>query len=376
MYLCHNIADASRKAKKDGKVVKGLETKEDGTNLTKANSNQRLSRSFTPMEIKKLIQDNIELLTEYYEEFGKDSKIERLYATLDEFERRANSIGNDRAITVEEFDDQFQTKELVYCVTKDNVNKRITLVFRGTTNSLAFRTNWGTNAKIMKKKAEIPEAFNKLEGISIHGGFYNYLFNETRDKEDEKGTTKYDQILADIKPLLAKYPDHKLYVTGHSLGGALCTLAAFYLAADPDIPKPVSCISFASPRVGDNNFFAAVQHLEKTKKLRLLRSVNDNDSVTALPIHGYHHVGFQVTQYAKPWWRFSAHDPCIYYPKPDLSFGEWIGMSIDNSFLASLNFGYDHSDYRERIAEGKEFLETKNLNEMYSDPEIVGYNLK
>ena len=51
-------------------------------------------------------------------------------------------------------------------------------------------------------------------------------------------------------------------------------------------------------------------------------------------------------------------------------------MSFDNSFLASLNFGYDHSDYRQRIVEAKEFLETKNLNDMYSDPEIVGYSLE
>ena len=36
------------------------------------------------------------------------------------------------------------------------------------------------------------------------------MFSETLDKEDEEGTTKYDQILADIKPLLVKYPDHKV----------------------------------------------------------------------------------------------------------------------------------------------------------------------
>ena len=174
-YLIHlsNLADAARKAKKDGKEVKGLETKEDGTNLTKANSNQHLVRSFTPNEIKTLIQDNIELLTQYYKAFKKESKIKKLYATLDQFERSANSIGDDRAITVEEFDDQFQTSEMVYGVTKDSVNKRITLVFRGTENDLAFKTNWGTNAKIIKKKAELPEALQQFDGISVHSGFYS-----------------------------------------------------------------------------------------------------------------------------------------------------------------------------------------------------------
>ena len=50
-----------------------------------------------------------------------------------------------------------------------------------------------------------------------------------------------------------------VYVTGHSLGAALATLAGFYLSCDPEIPKPVSSISFASPRVGDASFLNVVQ---------------------------------------------------------------------------------------------------------------------
>ena len=73
----------------------------------------------------------------------------------------------------------------------------------------------------------------------LPNSYADYMFSPTIDKDDPEDTTKFDQILADIKPLLEKYPDHKLYVTGHSLGAALSTLASFYLACDPDIPKPV-----------------------------------------------------------------------------------------------------------------------------------------
>jgi hypothetical protein len=62
-------------------------------------------------------------------------------------------------------------------------------------------------------------------------------------------------------------------VTGHSLGAALSSLVAFYLACEDDIPKPVTCLNFASPRIGDSGFRDAVRSLEQRKALRMLRVV-------------------------------------------------------------------------------------------------------
>jgi hypothetical protein len=44
-----------------------------------------------------------------------------------------------------------------------------------------------------------------------------------------------------------------------SLGGALATMAAFKIAGEnkPWIPKPITCISYASPFVGSAGFRAA-----------------------------------------------------------------------------------------------------------------------
>jgi putative lipase involved disintegration of autophagic bodies len=69
---------------------------------------------------------------------------------------------------------------------------------------------------------------------------------------------KYDQILEDVMPLLEANPNHKLYITGHSLGAALSTVASFFLSCEKGIQTPVTCINFASPRAGDKTFLSAV----------------------------------------------------------------------------------------------------------------------
>lgn len=56
-----------------------------------------------------------------------------------------------------------------------------------------------------------------------------------------------------------KYTGYKIYVTGHSLGGALSSLCAFQIAAEAakegsNIPTPINNISIASPYIGDECF--------------------------------------------------------------------------------------------------------------------------
>jgi alpha-beta hydrolase superfamily lysophospholipase len=87
----------------------------------------------------------------------------------------------------------------------------------------------------------------------------DYLFG-ARKRTD--ATSKFDQIMENLHELLLeKYPDYKIYVTGHSLGGALSTLLAFRLAAleDDHINKPITCLTIASPRVGNLDLRRAFQ---------------------------------------------------------------------------------------------------------------------
>ena len=176
--------------------------------------------------------------------------------------------------------------------------------------------------------------------------------------------------MADAKAILAKYPDHKLYVTGHSLGAALSTICAFYLACEGDdaIPKPVTCVNFASPRAGGWKFAHAVHYLEKNKQLRMLRSVNENDIVTTMPSTGYYHVGHQVTCYEGG--RVKNIEPEILYMNPTEGFFQRWRKYRTNSMLGNLAADHGIGIYLKRIVEGKHIIEKKSLNQMYIDEKV------
>jgi len=171
------VVDACRDAKKDGKEFVGLDVDfEANKSVTKAGvADAALSRSFTPGEIKKLIEDNISILQKYDSTF-KGKSLDGIYKSLDEMQGRADASGIDRSLVLEEFDDFYQTRECVYGVTRDSSNKRITIVFRGTENKLAFGSNWRSNASINHKEVEIPEVLKgKIDGdeLKFHTGFHS-----------------------------------------------------------------------------------------------------------------------------------------------------------------------------------------------------------
>jgi len=392
-------------ARKSGEPLKGLQIDPQDEDSI---HNSIFATSYTPAEVKALIQDNQEILAIHYSSiFGIESEhLSQFYNLLDALQERADSytttrmatidsaVPNDEMssmndagesvevqadesrpfepITLETFDDQYQRKELVYGITRDSVNKRITIIIRGT-DSLAMFSNWKANLNAFRKDGHIPDSLKGVRKIKIHRGFYDYLFKKTVTDTDAKSTTKYDQIIADVKNILKNYPDHKIYVTGHSLGAAVATLAGFYLSCDPEIPKPVSSISFASPRVGDASFLNVVQYQEQTKQLRVVRAVNDNDTIAVIPTFAYKHVGFQVTLYKNP-----KYKPVVHYPSKSLTYASKLKIKMRNSLFASLNFSYDHGDqeYVRRIEEGKSVLEGLNVNVLYNVPTIVGFELE
>ena len=113
---------------------------------------------------------------------------------------------------------------------------------------------------------------------------------------------KYKVILAEVGAIFKDYPEYKLYVAGHSLGGALATIFSFEAAAKAEIPKPVTCITSGAPKVGNLHFLVAFEHLEEKGHLRCLRVANYRDLVPLSPhmnrliFHGrrFRHVGFRL----------------------------------------------------------------------------------
>jgi hypothetical protein len=101
-----------------------------------------------------------------------------------------------------------------------------------------------------------------------------------------------DQILSVLKEVYAytapgrDYSDYKLVITGQSLGGALAQLLSFILAGLKEaefIPKPVTAVTYASPVVGNKDFFLAYQDLEKDNKVRHIRVSNKKDVIPGTP---------------------------------------------------------------------------------------------
>tara|TARA_E500000178_G_scaffold328119_1_gene357797 strand:- start:647 stop:1393 length:747 start_codon:yes stop_codon:yes gene_type:complete len=118
----------------------------------------------------------------------------------------------------------------------------------------------------------------------VHNGFQNEI----------------DDIWPDIIATLKKHTKKKISICGHSLGGAMATIAASRLLEY----KPV-LYTFGSPRVGSAAFVKECADLEH------YRFVNNNDLVTVIPpwFMGYRHHGqvmyFNYNGIIKnlAWWR-------------------------------------------------------------------------
>jgi triacylglycerol lipase len=92
------------------------------------------------------------------------------------------------------------------------------------------------------------------------------------------------QVLKGVKSLGEDIP---LYITGHSLGAALATVATQYLERDNKLRDQIAaCYTFGSPRLGNWEY-------DRDFKSAIYRVVNTTDIVTVVPLlaMGYIHIG-------------------------------------------------------------------------------------
>ena len=135
------------------------------------------------------------------------------------------------------------------------------LAFRGT--EVTSRKDLSTDAMVLK----IPSIEEK---VRIHGGFQN-AYNSVSERIE--------------KSLLEKASGMPLYITGHSLGAALATVATLSLERKKYFRDQIAaCYTYGSPRVG-------TRELDIDFKSPIYRVVNTTDVVTMVPTLGYRHVG-------------------------------------------------------------------------------------
>ena len=129
----------------------------------------------------------------------------------------------------------------------------LVLAFRGTEKS---PRDWKTDLR-----AKLVPARDERKPGLIHQGFQE----------------SYYAVEALIEKELARFPGEPLYLTGHSLGGALAVVATRFL----DAGDLAACYTFGSPRVGDLSLAAEF-------RTPIYRLVNAADAVPRLPFgEGY-----------------------------------------------------------------------------------------
>ncbi len=159
-------------------------------------------------------------------------------------------------------------------------NNGVTIAFRGTDADV--KNGW---IDWVQDFVAVPTQSNEFPG-KVHLGFKIGLL------------TIFDSMKKEVIKQLNSNENKKLYVTGHSKGAALATLAAYLFSQDKEIinilnsNEKIEVIVFASPRTGDEtfkseyekqainhtsyqSFLDIVPHLPGTKKeLNLLKQIN------------------------------------------------------------------------------------------------------
>jgi len=280
---------------------------------TKLNTPERILT--LPIELGtclEMIEENIDVIKEAFGDNDHEMTMSALKSIQERYEKNTlpgnnssgsaghhwwNPFSQEENIEIQRlgspvlvaYGDEKPMSDLVYAVGVDPLHKRITVAFRGSVTPADFLTDACISINLQPNPVnKDAEEEGQSETIGIHHGFYDYLLKVKKD-----GKNKYEEILEHVKSLFEESEErqksYKLYVTGHSLGGALATLFSFHVAAsalngdNKEIPIPVTCVSVASPRVGEGSFQRAFRHLEERGLLRHLRIANDRDPVTIMP---------------------------------------------------------------------------------------------
>ncbi|KAK6746679.1 hypothetical protein RB195_000135 [Necator americanus] len=98
----------------------------------------------------------------------------------------------------------------------------------------------------------------------------------------------------DFKDLRERYPDYDVWVTGHSLGGAMAALAASHIVGKGLVHKTmVKLVTFGQPRVGDQ-IFASFHDQQIPFSYRVVRWRDLVPHIPSKDIYRYYHQGTEV----------------------------------------------------------------------------------
>ena len=170
------------------------------------------------------------------------------------------------ARSAEEFDDKKPYDDHGY-IAVDDVHKVVVLAFRGAQSA----PNWIQNMNFDHAPSDL------CDDCEVHDGFWE-MWKGVRNK-----------LFEDVDQALGKNPGYRFVVTGHSLGGALATLAAAsFRKRDKHFAEFTELFSYAAPRVG-TGATADFLTMQSNKSYRI---TSGHDYVPRLPAatFGYMHM--------------------------------------------------------------------------------------
>ena len=169
-----------------------------------------------------------------------------------------NVLGNSGFSLVDVIDIQ-ETQGFVCRRTVANEPPYLVLAFRGTEKKIS---DWLTDLRC------VPTVEGKTK---VHTGFLD-AFTKNVDADGRSVEEAVRDILARPEAKDEQGNPLPLFVTGHSLGGALALLATRLIASD----VTGACYTFGAPRIGNYEFFRFI-------KTPVYRVVNSSDVVPRVP---------------------------------------------------------------------------------------------
>ena len=148
----------------------------------------------------------------------------------------------------------------------------------------------GQDKATNEQKSKMEQAYREMQrkmriaklsdDIKVHSGFYKQLTENN----------VYDNIVSEVKKLLETHPDFSIYITGHSLGGAIAQIIGMWLHKKS---HNVQVFSYGSPKVS-NEVMSGGQPTH-------WRVVRLSDPIPFTPMWPYAHTGLFIDSQTLDW---------------------------------------------------------------------------
>ncbi|CAH0041684.1 unnamed protein product [Clonostachys rhizophaga] len=194
--------------------------------------------------------------------------------------------------------------------------EQIVVVFRPTISD----ENWTTNCNYTTIPSDV------VEGGMVHGGFH-YAWSEISVG-----------ITASVTKLHSIHPTFTIVTVGHSLGGALASVAAADLIA---LGPPVEIYTYGAPRVGNDELSSFI-----SATTTVSRVTNNWDPIPLVPLAEGPVFGgqYEYRHVSPEYWLTGQPEDEVHWPAEDIKVCEG-GLNMDcNSGIPWINFT-QHSLY-------------------------------